>query len=190
MNKFIHLRGGSGSGKTSTVKSFISKGDYKLKYITIGRKQYPLMYDDKQEIICTGKYDETACCGLDGAIDSVSIMQKYLWRLMKDFKPKMIVFEAVMYGKTFKFGYELHCICKKLGFKYIGILLQPTLEQVFENISKRNGGKPIKEELIQNAYFSNYSATKKLRENGVFVAIENSRDYNKDELYKVIEKYV
>lgn len=190
MNKFIHLRGGSGSGKTSTVKSFLSRGDYKLKYIIIDSKKYPYMVDEKQEIICTGRYKENDCGGLDGVIESTSIMQKYLWKIMKDLKPKIIVFEAVMYGKTFKFGYELHCICRKLGYKYIGVLLQPTLEQVFENISNRNYGKPINEDYIQSGYFTNFSATKKLRENGVFCAIENSRDYKKDELYKVIEKYV
>lgn len=174
-------------GKTSTARSVLSKGKYELKTIKIAQKEYPYCYDQRKKWVVTGRYDKNECGGLDGVITNRDIMKVYINRIMKEVSPEVIVFEAVMYGNSFKFGKELSDLCKINGYDYVGVLLCPELQEVFENMYNRNGGKKINEEGLSQMWFGSLKAANKLIEAGVNVERVNPRDYEKEELYKIVE---
>ena len=177
-------------GKTSTARSFISRGDYEVMEIEIAGKKYPYTYDAKKNYVVTGRYDRNVCGGMDGVITERNLMKLYLQTLMKKVQPKVILFEAVMYGNSFKFGYEMSEICRKNGYEYIGVHLAPDFEDVLDNMYKRNGGKQINVESLSGMYFSSFKATDKLRAAGIKVKVKNPRLFPLPELYKMIEEEI
>ena len=187
MNKFIQLRGTFAVGKTSTARSFISRGNFKVQELELFGKKYPFTYDEEKQYIVTGRYDRNVCGGMDGVITNRDLMKYYLKTLMKKISPRVLVFEAVMYGSTYKFGKELSDLCKVMGYEYRGVQLAPPLEQVIENLAIRNGGKEVNYESLSGMYFSCFKATEKLRKDGIRVDIVNPREYSLDELHKIIE---
>lgn len=176
-------------GKTSTARSVLKNGNYQIKMMKIGKKEYPYCYDESKKWVVTGRYDLNECGGLDGRITSGEIMKVYLNRIMREVSPQVIVFEAVMYGCTFKFGEELARLCRGRGYEYIGCVLDPGVESVLQNVYGRNGGKPINETSLINQYVACSKSAKKLREAGIFCEAVNSRKYRLDEMYKIVEKY-
>ena len=75
MKYFIHIRGANAVGKTSTARSVIAQGDYRIQFIKVAGKEYPFTYDEKRGWIVTGRYDQKACGGLDGVICDARIMK-------------------------------------------------------------------------------------------------------------------
>lgn len=190
MRKFIHLRGGMAVGKTSTARAVISQGNYEVRFVEIAGKNYPYTYDSKKRWVVTGRYDKTICGGCDGIITNRAIMMAYLHKLMKDVKPDVIVFEAVMYGKTFKFGKECAALCESKGYEYIGVLLAPELDVALQNVYMRNGGKAINVDAFVKVYQSGIDSAKKLKEAGVKIVVEDASAYELNELYRIVEKQV
>lgn len=190
MKKFIHLRGAMATGKTSTARSFISRGEFEVRHIAIGTKKYPYTYDSKRNWLVTGRYDKNVCGGLDGVITNREVMKLYLHRLMREISPDVIVFEAVMYGNSFKFGKECADLCRNDGYEYTGVLLAPDFEVVLGNMYKRNGGKQINVESLSSMYFGSFKAADKLNAAGVKVVAEDTSRYKLGELYKVVEKWL
>ena len=190
MHKFIHLRGSMATGKTSTARSIISRGDYEVRFVQIAGKEYPYTYDEKQNWIVTGRYDKAVCGGLDGKITNREIMKFYIHKLLSEVKPEVVVFEAVMYGNSYKFGKECADICRGNGYEYIGILLAPEFDVVLSNMYKRNGGKQINVDSLSSMYFGSFTAADKLNKAGVRVVREDTSKYPLDELYKVVEKWL
>lgn len=190
MRKFIHLRGSMATGKTSTARAILDRGDYEVRFIDIGGSAFPYTYDEKKGWLVTGRYDKAVCGGLDGVITNREIMKIYLHRLMREIKPNVIVFEAVMYGNSFKFGKECADLCKGDGYEYIGILLAPEFDVVLGNMYKRNGGKQINVESLSQMYYGSFKAADKLNAAGVKVVAEDTSKYKLPELYKVVEKWL
>lgn len=190
MKQLIQLRGCMGTGKTSTARSVLQRGNYRVCTIKVGKTEYPYCYDEKKRWAVTGRYDLRNCGGLDGIITNKDVMKYYLYKIMKDVTPEVIVFEAVMYGLTYKFGEELNRICTANGYKYTGILLKPQFEIILENIAARNGGKPINIEMLSEKYFRSETAAEKLNSSGVKIVVENPMDYAKEDMYKIVEKQI
>lgn len=190
MKYFIHIRGANAVGKTSTARSCIAQGDYQVRLIKVAGKQYPYTYDEKRGWIVTGRYDQKACGGLDGVICDARLMKMYINRLMKNVQCRVIVFEAVMYGHTFKFGKELDDMCKKAGFRYKAVSLEPDIKVVLENMKKRNGGKPVKYELLTNVYICNSKAAIRLKEAGIYCDIVDPSKYSPEDLHMIVDKLV
>ena len=190
MKQFIQLRGVMGCGKTSTARSVISRGNYEVRYITVGKKNYPYTYDAKKNWLVTGRYDRNVCGGLDGIITNKEEMKFYLYSLLTKVNPEVIIFEAVMYGMTYKFGAEIAKICKSKGYAYTGILLAPEFEQVLDNIMKRNGGKNIKVADLSEKYFRTFTSYDKLARDGLRMFRVNPMDYRLDDMYKIVEEHM
>lgn len=190
MKQFIHIRGCMASGKTSTARSVMAQGNYVVKFISVGKKEYPYTIDEKKRWVITGRYDLCECGGVDGRIKGVDLMKNYLYNIMRQVNPDVLIFEAVMYGVTYKFATEINKLCESLGYKYLGIHLNPSFENVMENMNKRNGGKEIKFDNLSQMYFAGLTAADKLNAAGIKVVAENPREYSKEDLHQIVEKYV
>lgn len=190
MKYFIHIRGANAVGKTSTARSVIAQGDFTVRQIKVAGKEYPYTYDEKRGWIVTGRYDQKACGGLDGVICDARIMKMYIERLIKTVPCRVIVFEAVMYGHTFKFGKELDDMCRKAGFKYKAVSLEPDIKDLLRNMQKRNGGKPVKYELLTNVYVCNSKAANRLKEAGIYCDIVDPSKFSLQDLHLIVDRLV
>lgn len=190
MKQVIQLRGTFATGKTSTARSVLAHGNFEKLFIEIHGREYPYNYDAGKRWVVTGQYDKNECGGLDGIITDKQLLKHYLYKLMRQVKPDVILFEAVMYGMSLKFGLEIDSMCRKAGYKYTGVLLSPDFEVVMANLYRRNGGKPMDEVEKYNAWRSALVAQKKLHDMGVKTAIEDSSKYSLDDMYMIVDKYV
>lgn len=190
MKYFIHIRGANAVGKTSTARSVIAQGDFTVRQIKVAGKEYPYTYDEKRGWIVTGRYDQKACGGLDGVICDARIMKMYIERLIKTVPCRVIVFEAVMYGQTFKFGKELDDMCRKAGFKYKAVSLEPDIKDLLRNMQKRNGGKPVKYESLTNVYVCNSKAANRLKEAGIYCDIVDPSKFSLEDLHLIVDRLV
>jgi predicted kinase len=101
--------------------------------------------------------------------------------------PKILVFEGVMYGITFKFSNELNDLCKMLGYSYTAIALIAPFDVIIDRIYGRNGGKQINVESIERQYTAYLKSTKVLGQNGVNVKYYNTQEYDKHNMYRILE---
>lgn len=185
MNKVIQIRGTNATGKTTAVRNLINKGGYRVASIQVRGTEYPYTYRDG--IVIGGRYDTRECGGLDGVIKDKTIMKEYIVKLLKGMKPKVLILDAVMYGVTFQFAYELDIACKSLGYHYIGLTFAPPLDVSLLRLYQRNGGKYINVEHLQNKHISSIKAYKRLKACGVDVRLIDTSKVPKDQMHKIIE---
>lgn len=177
-------------GKTSTARDFISRGNFNVMQMKIGRRSYPYLYDEQKSIVVTGRYDTRECGGLDGIIKNRAIMTEYLSKIARIVSPKVIVFEAVMYGMTVKFAKEISVMLNRYGYEYIGIQLAPPLETAIDNVFRRNGGKEINLEKFCEKYDRSISASKELKEAGYNIQFIDTSKYQKTDLHNIIQRVI
>lgn len=190
MRKFIQIRGCMGSGKTTIVRTFMQKHNFEVEFIEVFGKQYPYSIDKKNNIVCGGRYDKAVCGGVDGIIKNRDIVREYIVKIIKQVRPSLFIFEAVMYGITFDFSNRLNDICKVFGYQYTAIVPLSDFEDVINRIQQRNGGKPIKVDRVENQYTKCLSSTKRLEQNGVDVRYFRVSEYTKDNMYKILEEVI
>lgn len=188
--KFIQIRGCMGSGKTSIVRQFIEPRDFEVQFIEVFGKRYPYSIDKKRNIVISGRYDRAICGGIDGIIRDKNLMKEYLIKLIKTLSPNLFVFEAVMYGITFKFSDDLNKILSKLGYEYIAIVPVAPFDVLIERISIRNGGKPFKVEAVEKQYTRCLQSSKKLQEANVKIKWINTANYQKDKMFTILEEMI
>jgi len=143
----VNLRGTNGSGKSSLAKEFIKDG-FEHIYVE-GLKRPAFTYSKDYNTLVLGNY-RTACGGCDALIKAQIVrLLKLAWMTTAN-----IVFEGVLVSDSGKPYYyymkELNDTLKprKWGFAY----LELSLETCYSRISKRNGGKEIKKDLVADKH--------------------------------------
>lgn len=93
------------------------------------------------------------CGGLDGFVDTAMI-KKVTWYALKHFPEYHILMEGVIPSTVFSTYAELfHKIQEKYPKrKVIVVNLLPPVEECLKRIQQRNGGKPIKTDLVENKW--------------------------------------
>lgn len=191
MKQFFQIRGCMGSGKTTIARQIVQSGEFVVDFIDIFGKKYPYTRSKDGKIVVTGRYDIVSrkCGGLDGTIKNKEIMKEYVIALLKmSPSPQIIIFEAVMYGVTFKFSYELANNCKKFGYSYKAYALFPSFDVLLNRLYERNGGRQIKVESILKQYNRGLDSSKKLVANGIDVEFIDTAKVPLEEMHKIITK--
>lgn len=185
--KVIQLRGTNATGKTSTIRQFIDKGDFVVKSINMGARDIDYHWDERRKICVVGRYDQAMSGGIDGYITNKDFLRDVIVRIVKSIKPEVLLFEGIVYGVTFKFAYELQRLLNRWGVEYIGICLNPPLNVVFDRLAIRNGDKPVDYMSVQNKWFTANRAYEKLKRSGVNVKTVDTSNIPKELMYKIIE---
>lgn len=189
MSKFIQVRGSTGTGKTTAVRQFLQiTGGFVLHQITVRGKQYPFYHNKEKNIVVTGVYGKRNTDGLDGVITDKDTMFNYLISIVTSVKPETVVFEAVMYGLSFKFANELAEELKKRGYEYIGIVLDPPWQFAYNNIMKRNGGKNINVKSLKAKFVQAQRSADKLKAAGLDIRVVDTSRMRESGLYSLIQE--
>lgn len=183
--KLIQIRGCNASGKTTTVRQFIQKNNLEIKEINVKGKNTIITTNKDNSIVVLGRYDKkTGGCDLFSNKDHV--FNTIIW-IIFNLKPKIIIFEGLIYGLTYKFASEVSDYAKKYNYNYTGLCLYANEEIVLKRLYKRNGGKPIKEQNIFAKTKSMIASYKKLLSNGYNVKMIDTSTLNEENMYKIIE---
>ncbi len=148
----INLKGCNGSGK-STVPIRLIDEDKQWVFLTTRK-------DDKKpvgtilpqmQVVVLGTY-LTKCGGCDSLSDTQKVQE-----LLKDLWPKNyhILFEGVIVGDIKSTFYELMKSFRDIWPRQIEFCFMGTrLNECLRRIQRRNGGKPINEELVKQKYLN------------------------------------
>lgn len=186
--RIIQIRGNNGTGKTTLVRRFISGKKYRIiTFYVLGRQIECTKIDD---IIILGRYDQNECGGCDSAVKNAEELKILLGKVTNKEKPKTIIFEGVMYGKTFSLSYEIHKYCKAIGADYIALCLIADFETTLERIYRRNGGKKVNVENLHSSWKSSIRSNNKLKQAGVNVIKINTCTATKEEIDRRFQEII
>lgn len=179
-----------GSGKTTIVRQFIQTHNFKVDFIEVYGKKYPYTIDEKLNIVISGRYDRAICGGIDGIIRNKELMKEYIFKLIKTKMPSIFIFEAVMYGTTFKFSHDLSIMSGIHGYDFVAVAPIAAFDVNLKRIEERNCGKPIKVDSFLKQYNRYIVSTKELSEKGVKVKFVDTENYAKENMKKILEETI
>lgn len=145
MYKVIQIRGFNGSGKSTAVREFIglqkSVPDVQEIKLKSGDKKKVTLFGNGIAIL--GEYADRDCaCGCDVYGNRENVADAIEMLMLMKFET--IIFEGLIYGKTFKFGEDISKLSKNYGYIYIPVLLDRDFDECVEHVTIRNGGNPKK----------------------------------------------
>ena len=86
--------------------------------------------------------------------------------IIKKYKPDFIIFEGLLYGKTFLFASNLKNYIKKYNYEYIGITMTCDFEFALQRLQKRKENSDINIEAFYNTWKSVLVSHNKLIKSG------------------------
>jgi predicted ABC-type ATPase len=146
----INLKGCNGSGK-STVPIRMIKGDEQTVLITmsVDDKKPVATFCPQFQVVILGTY-LTACGGCD-SLGNTQVVKELLKKLWK--KDVHILYEGVIVGDIKSTFYEVMIGFRNVHPRDVHFCFMGTkLEECLRRIQKRNGGKDINTDLVQQKY--------------------------------------
>lgn len=156
-------------------------------------------YKGKMRKVCTvfpdygwvalGSY-HNKCGGLDGYPDT-EMVKKGLWYTLKHFPDYHIIMEGILPSTVYSTYEELfHRVQESYPQRTVIVLnLMPPLQECLRRIQSRNGGKPIKEDLVASKWATVAKNADKFSEAGILsLKWDNSQIGTKCECQPMIER--
>ena len=189
--KIIQIRGINGSGKTTLVRGLLDTLEYENVEVFVNGKA--VICHKSERIFVIGRYDKNECGGCDASIENGNDLKELIAKVTKEYKPEILIFEGVMYGKTFSFTYEIFKYSQKIKAEFIAICLEPSFETVLQRIYERNGGKDINIKSLESGWKGCIRSNDKLKKMGVpIIRLDTGKmikhemeSYIRDTLYEV-----
>lgn len=173
----VNIRGCNGAGKSTVPMSMLSDpGMYveELKY-SDGKRIGAFTVFPAYGWIALGTYfNKTG--GLDG-IRNMECVKITLYAALGMYPDYDIIMEGILCSTVFSSYSELfHIIENQTGRQVMILSLLPPLEVCLERIQSRNGGKPIKEDLVAGKRVSVARSHEKFKQEGfTCVKVDSSR---------------
>lgn len=172
MTKLINIRGTNGSGKSETIRGFLDLSEglandgvggyapakidlHHFEYETKAGKMKPGVVEGyavpKERVIIVGTYGTQA-----GGMDKIKTTElcreaiRNAVKIARQLDYTAVLFEGILCSTVFGSWLEFDKEMDGIGAKYHWCFLLPSLKTCLERIQARNGGKPIKEDLVLN----------------------------------------
>lgn len=159
MTKLVMIRGCSGTGKTTLMRSFIAHHGLKLR--TLG----DIAYMGNSRYAVLGDYTLQGCVGCD-RYKNISDIKLHLSILKDALAPDVVLFEHMLLSTTYKYTCELIRIYGKDNFGCI--FLDVGFNDIVRNIAKRNDGKKFSYDNVMKNFMRARRAYAKLVYGGVY----------------------
>lgn len=190
----VNIRGCNGAGKSTVPMSMLSDpGMYveELKY-SDGKRIGAFTVFPAYGWIALGTYfNKTG--GLDG-IRNMECVKITLYAALGMYPDYDIIMEGILCSTVFSSYSDLfHTIENQTGRQVMILSLLPPLEVCLERIQSRNGGKPIKEDLVAGKRISVARSHEKFKREGfTCVKVDSSRvpkERMLNAFFKTVNKY-
>lgn len=149
----INVRGCNGSGKSTIPLSMMSDPEmYVVEKPYKGKDRKLLTIFPTYGWVALGSY-HNKCGGLDGYVDT-DMVKKGFWYALKKYPDYNIIMEGVIPSTVYS-TYEqlfLEAMEKYPKRRVVVLNLLPPVEECLKRIQARNGGNPIKDELVTSKW--------------------------------------
>ena len=186
MNKVIQLRATNAMGKTTVIRQFINKYNLIVDKINVLNDKVYVTHSKDNTLFILGKYNDK-WGGCDNFKDKQQVFNTIVF-LVKNYQPKYIIFEGLLYGKTFQFAYNLNNYLKRYNYKYKGIVLNSSFEFALERLKKRNNNSEINIEAFYNTWYSVLNSYKKLKQKNVDMELIDITSIKYEDMVKILER--
>lgn len=183
--KVIQIRGSNGAGKTTIVKQFVERNNLEMQSVNVNGRETFISVNKQKGIVVLGRYDKKTG-GCDLYANTEHVLSTIMWAIV-NLKPKIIVFEGMIYSLSFKFASKVSNFVKKYNYDYVALSLYTDPEVVLERIYKRNGGKTINEKLVLDKIKSVSRSHYRLVNSGYNSKLIDTTEVKKEDMYKIIE---
>ena len=185
--KMIQLRGTNATGKTTAVRQFVFRGGFCVREMPNAGRQIEYHWNEERRIAVLGRYDKRECGGIDGYIEYRDELLDIIAKMMRTIRPEVIIYEGIAMATTFKLAHDIAMLCKRTGYEFVAVCLEPPLEVAFERLAGRNGGRPVNYMKVQEKWFSAARANEKLEAAGLHVVRFDTSRIPKEDMWKIIE---
>lgn len=186
--KVIQIRATNAMGKTTIMRQFIEKYNLSVYTEKIKSDAVYITANKDKSIIILGKYGDK-WGGCDNFKNKIQVFETIIY-LIKKYKPKYIIFEGLLYGKTFKFASNLSNYIKKYDYDYLGITLTADFNFALKRLQKRNGNAGINVEAFYNTWKSVIMSHNKLKAVGTNMVLVDITGVKLEDMVKILEKEV
>lgn len=186
--KIIQIRGNNGTGKTTMVRGYIESHENELISVKVGGRTVDCHKVGNNIVI--GRYDKNECGGCDASIKTGDELKETIAKVTRLYHPDAIVFEGVMYGKSFDFTYQIYRFALKVRAEFLAICLEPPFETTLERIYKRNGGKDVNISSLEKGYRASILSNNKLELGKIPIKRVNTAEMDEKGMRKALEEFV
>lgn len=196
LNMIVNIRGCNGAGKSTVPMSMMELDpDYEVIKLGVSKTGKPcspaITVFHKLGWVALGTYfNKTG--GMDTYSNNAETKQALEYAL-SNYPDYDIVMEGVI-ASTIKSTYaELFHVLEDWGYQVLIMAFVPPLEVCLKRIQQRNGGKPIKEELVAGKWRSVNSGVDYFRAQGLTCLRIDTSKCSKESMlknfFKTVEKY-
>lgn len=167
-NIVLNIRGAHCSGKTTAVRLFTQKHDAEVIEVSTKGFKTALTILKDINVVVLGRYDRNKCGGCDGFKGGDHVKAAIVYAV-KNYHPKAIVYEGIMYSITFKMATEIASLSNTLGYEWRSVYLSRSREESVRLLYERNGGKSVNLKLFDDKRRIAETVYLKLASNGMNV---------------------
>lgn len=190
----VNIRGCNGAGKSTIPLSMLDDPKLSESYIysSDAKRVATITVFPTYGWVALGKYSNK-CGGLDTIKDIATVKRALEYALIRYPKYDLIM-EGILCSTTYSsYADMFHKVEEKYSVQPIILSLMPSVDVCLERIQQRNGGKPIKEDIVANKWGMVYRSHKKFKAAGFTTVRVNTEKVPKDKMQaaflKTIEKY-
>lgn len=202
MNKIIQIKGTNGCGKSTTVSQFMDR--YNFIRETISLKKKIDFYSYKDVCVLAKLSDEIPSrfnipiimsngmryVGLDGVITEKNLLYEAIFKIIELKKPRVLIFEAFVYGVTYNFSRILNTLAKSMNYEYISVFLTCRNNDFCERVKIRNKGKYFDQLKQKRKNILAAKVAKKAMQAGMKTVVVDTSEIEKNNMYKIIENLI
>lgn len=190
----VNIRGCNGSGKSTIPMSMLDDPGLKTEHIwdKDGNRLADVTVFPTYGWVAIGKYSNK-CGGLD-TIRSIDLVKRALQYSLVRYPSYDIIMEGILCSTTYSsYADMFHCAEERYQVQTIVISLMPPVEVCLDRIQERNGGKPIKDQLVRDKWGMVYRSHKKFKDAGFTTVRVNTEKVSKSKMlsafFKTIDRY-
>lgn len=190
----VNIRGCNGAGKSTIPLSMLDDPKLNESYIysSDAKRIATITVFPTYGWVALGKYSNK-CGGLD-TIKDIATVKRALEYALISFPKYDIIMEGILCSTTYSsYADMFRWVEEKYSVQPIILSLMPSVDVCLERIQQRNGGKPIKEDLVANKWGMVYRSHKKFKAAGFTTVRVNTEKVPKNKMQaaflKTIEKY-
>lgn len=198
MKYLLNIRGAVASGKTTAVRQFCERNNFRVEIMRMKKADVPvsLMSAHGKTIAVIGDYAKpTNCVGCDslryrdGSSATKKLIAESIIFAYKIYNPDIIVFEHMLSSQLFKSTDEIAKVAKICGYEYYGVQLKVSEKEREKRLYSRSGLSAKKKN------FYSYEkrvrrATEMLLEHGYFVSIVDVETLEQHNMWRVVDDAV
>lgn len=193
MKFIINIRGANGAGKSTIPMSMMVDPDmYVVEKTYKGKKKKIATVFPSYKVVALGTYfNKTG--GLD-VFPNNELTQKAFWYVLKKFPEYDVLLEGIISSTIYSTYRDLFKVAEKkyTDRKVLIVNFIPPLEVCLERIYERNGGKPIKEQVVEQKWKSVKRCAKKFKQDFTSIILDTSKvekDLMPVKFWRIVNKY-